>query len=369
MWRAWARHPRLLRVCSRSVATVCLLVLSDYSGATGRILATRGLGSSRQGWERAAQAMVCRRALVLLDGFDEAGGKQSLAEEFLRDQLLALGFPVLFSSRYTGFDASRLGAQFVQYEIKDLGPQQQAAMATHQLGEGQAGVFLEAFAQKAAEDEAFRGVGASVHTYSMLVALFKRDGKFCSSKGELYRMILMGASDRLDEAQKQFVMDEGKLEFFRSLSLQSHTRTEQLRNISLPSIREWGLPEDMWVIINEAERAGRLPFWEPVDEDPGKHEYRFAQITYQEWFVADLLVAETCKGGSAAAVLKHGGEPIELFGVVKWHNVTKSRGRKGPKFLVALQETLVCSSSRATSTHSSQNSLNSLARFASANSA
>jgi len=35
LWRAWARPPRLLRVCSRSVATVCLLVLSDYSGATG----------------------------------------------------------------------------------------------------------------------------------------------------------------------------------------------------------------------------------------------------------------------------------------------------------------------------------------------
>ena len=36
--RAWARPPRLLRVCSRSVATVCFLVLSDYSGATGTVL-------------------------------------------------------------------------------------------------------------------------------------------------------------------------------------------------------------------------------------------------------------------------------------------------------------------------------------------
>jgi hypothetical protein len=231
---------------------------------------------------------------------------------------------VLFSSRYTGFDAARLNAQFAQYEIKHLGTLQHEKMANSQLTQQQAEVFLPAFRHKAAEDVAFKEVGASVHTYSMLVALFKRDGKFCSSKGELYKMILMGASDRLDEAQKQFVMDSSKVDFFRSLSLQSHTRTQQLRNISLKSIREWGLPEDMWVIVNEAERAGRLPFWESADEDPKAREYRFAQITYQEYFVADLLVSEfASKGTSAAGLLKHAGEPIGLFGVVKWHNVLK----------------------------------------------
>jgi hypothetical protein len=80
----------------------------------------------------------------------------------------------------------------------------------------------------------------------------------------------------------------------------------------------------MWVIVNEAERAGRLPFWEPADEDPKAREYRFAQITYQEYFVADLLVSEfVSKGTSVAGLLKHAGEPIGLFGVVKWHNVLK----------------------------------------------
>jgi hypothetical protein len=175
-----------------------------------------------------------------------------------------------------------------------------------------------------AEDAAFKEVGASVHTYSMLVALFKRDGKFCSSKGALYRMILTGSSDRLDEAQKQFVMGSGTVEFFRSLSLRSHTRTEQLRNISLKSIREWGLPELTWVSVNEAERAMRLAFWEPADEDPSAREYRFAQITYPEYFVADLLISEfASKTTGVAGLLKHAGEPIGLFGVVKWHNIMK----------------------------------------------
>jgi hypothetical protein len=270
------------------------------------------------------QAILERRVLVLLDGFDEAGSKQSLAEEFLRDQLLGQGFAVLFSSRYTGFDAARLSAQFTQYEIKDLSFLQHEKMANSQLAQQQAEVFLAAFRHKAAEDVAFEEVGASVHTYSMLVALFKRDGRFCSSKGELYKMILTGASDRLDEAHKQFVMDGSKVEFFRSLSLQSHIRTQQLRNISLKSIREWRLPEDMWVIVNEAERAGRLPFWEPADEDPLVKEYRFAQITYQEYFVADVLVSEfVSKGTGIAGLLKHAGEPIELFGIVKWHNILK----------------------------------------------
>jgi hypothetical protein len=265
-----------------------------------------------------------RRVLVLLDGFDEAGSKQGLAEEFLRDLLLGLGFAVLFSSRYSGFDVASFNASFIQYEIKELGAQQHEAMANSQLAQDQAEVFLEAFRHKAAEDAAFKEVGASVHTYSMLVALFKRDGKFCSSKGELYRMILTGASDRLDEAQKQFIMDDSKVGFFRSLSLRSHTRTEQLRNISLRSIKQWGLPMDMWVIVNEAERAGRLPFWEPADENPSAREYRFAQITYQEYFVADLLVSEfASQGTDVADLLKFDGDPIGLFGVVKWHNVMK----------------------------------------------
>jgi hypothetical protein len=92
------------------------------------------------------QAVLERRVLVLLDGFDEAGSKQSLAEEFLTDQLLGLGFAVLFSSRYSGFDAARLNARFIQYAIIDLGAQQHETMANRQLGETQAVVFLEAFA-------------------------------------------------------------------------------------------------------------------------------------------------------------------------------------------------------------------------------
>jgi hypothetical protein len=272
------------------------------------------------------QAMLERRLLVLLDGFDEAGSKQSLTEEFLRDQLLGQGFAVLFTSRYTGFIASGLDLDesFSQYEIKNLGAQQHHDMAHSQLTQEQAEVFLGAFRLKATDDAAFKEVGDSVHTYSMLIALFKRDSKFCRNKGELYQMILTGACDRRDDAEKQFVMDSSKVDFFRSLSLQSHTRTEQLRNISLKSIKEWGLPKDMWGLINEAEQAGRLPFWEPADEDPSSKEYRFSQITYQEYFVADLLVSEfVSKGTDVAGLLKFAGDPIGLFGVVKWHNIMK----------------------------------------------
>ena len=56
-----------------------------------------------------------------------------------------------------------------------------------------------------------------------------------------------------------------------------------------------------------------------------------------------------------------------LFTLVKWHRVTKSRALKGPQAFVALQDTLVWSSRRWTSSHLSQNSLKSLARFASLN--
>jgi hypothetical protein len=84
---------------------------------------------------------------------------------------------------------------------------------------------------------------------------------------------------------------------------------------------------DMWVIVNEAERAGRLPFWEPADEDSSAKEYRFAQITYQEYFVADLLVSKFASQGKSptdvAGLLKFDGDPIGLCGVVKWHNVMK----------------------------------------------
>ena len=72
------------------------------------------------------------------------------------------------------------------------------------------------------------------------------------------------------------------------------------------------------------------------------------------------------RGCVVARLTTHRAPP---FIFVKWHNVTKSLGRKGPKFFVADHDTFVCSSSLAMSWHSSQNSLNSLARLASANNA
>ena len=58
-----------------------------------------------------------------------------------------------------------------------------------------------------------------------------------------------------------------------------------------------------------------------------------------------------------------------LLSVVKWQSVTKSRGLKGPNGFVADHEIFVVASQRSMSSHSTQYSLKSLARAASAKSA
>ena len=44
----------------------------------------------------------------------------------------------------------------------------------------------------------------------------------------------------------------------------------------------------------------------------------------QEYFIADLVVSKFVKTKDrVATLLQYAGEPLELFGVTKWHNVLK----------------------------------------------
>ena len=81
------------------------------------------------------QALMARRALLLLDGLDEGGAARERIERHVSEVLAPQGHVLLATSRPAGLDGARF-ADFTRLELSPLSDAQQSDALAQRLGGG-----------------------------------------------------------------------------------------------------------------------------------------------------------------------------------------------------------------------------------------
>jgi len=89
------------------------------------------------------QALMARRALVLLDGIDEGGKARGKIERHVTEVLAPQGHVMLVTSRPAGLDEYRFGQHFVRVQLEPLTEEQQKEVVVKRLGKSEHSDLLE----------------------------------------------------------------------------------------------------------------------------------------------------------------------------------------------------------------------------------
>ena len=89
------------------------------------------------------QALMARRALVLLDGIDEGGKVRDAIERHVTEVLAPQGHAMLITSRPAGLKENRFRQHFVHVQLEPLSEAQQEEVIVKRLGEGEHSDLLE----------------------------------------------------------------------------------------------------------------------------------------------------------------------------------------------------------------------------------
>ena len=89
------------------------------------------------------QALMARRALVLLDGIDEGGKARDEIERHVTEVLAPQGHVMLVTSRPAGLKEERFRQHFERVQLEPLSDEQQGEVIAKRLGQGEHSEFLE----------------------------------------------------------------------------------------------------------------------------------------------------------------------------------------------------------------------------------
>ena len=89
------------------------------------------------------QALMARRALVLLDGIDEGGKARDVIERHVTKVLAPQGHVMFVTSRPAGLDEDRFRQHFLRVQLEPLSEAQQEEVIANRLGESELSDLLE----------------------------------------------------------------------------------------------------------------------------------------------------------------------------------------------------------------------------------
>ena len=118
------------------------------------------------------QALMARRALVLLDGVDEGGAKRSEIERHVTEVLAPQGHLLLCTSRPAGLGNERF-ARFHRLRLAELSEAQQRAAVAARLGKPGADALWPYLERLPPDTETGRAVTANPLMLSMMASLFE----------------------------------------------------------------------------------------------------------------------------------------------------------------------------------------------------
>ena len=118
------------------------------------------------------QAMMARRALLLLDGLDEAGAKRADIERHVVDVLAPQGHVLLCTSRPAGVDEARFAA-FRRLELAPLSDAQQERALEQRLGAERAAALLPYVRDTVPRDDKGQKVTSNPLMLSMVASVYE----------------------------------------------------------------------------------------------------------------------------------------------------------------------------------------------------
>jgi hypothetical protein len=121
------------------------------------------------------QAMMARRALLLLDGLDEGGAKRAEIEAHIAGVLVPQGHVLLCTSRPAGVDEARF-AHFRRLQLSPLTRAQQQEALTTRIGAHDASKLLAYIEGRMATDETGQHVTSNPLMLSMVASVFQMRG-------------------------------------------------------------------------------------------------------------------------------------------------------------------------------------------------
>jgi hypothetical protein len=100
-------------------------------------------GATSDQYRMLRQALMARRALVLLDGIDEGGKARDAIERHVTEVLAPQGHVMLVTSRPAGLKEDQFRQHFVRVQLEPLTEEQQKEVVVKRLGEGEHSELLE----------------------------------------------------------------------------------------------------------------------------------------------------------------------------------------------------------------------------------
>jgi hypothetical protein len=155
------------------------------------------------------QALMARRALVLLDGIDEGGTAREKIERHVTEVLAPQGHVMLVTSRPAGLKEDRFRQHFVRVQLEPLTEEQQKEVVVKRLGEGEHSDLLEYLSNPERvplDYETKQRVTGNPLMLSMVISIFQSkkgtDSAMPATITELYETASKAMLERVDRKER-----------------------------------------------------------------------------------------------------------------------------------------------------------------------
>ena len=253
------------------------------------------------------QALMARRALVLLDGLDEGGQKRAEIERHAAEVLAPQGHVVLCTSRPAGIDEARF-ATFRRLQLSPLTDEQQEAALVQRLGEAAAAELMPYVRDRVPIDtETKQRVTANPLMLSMVASVFelRRGVDMPSTVAELYsiasdamlarshgmsgelRRLLQAIFFEAHVAQRREIEDWQLDEAV--LGLDAPGELEKIRARANPFAYEGRAEKGHYVEVVAGEHAGKRGNISSDDKSGNPYKVTFSDGAQSGWLEPDKL--------------------------------------------------------------------------------
>ena len=253
------------------------------------------------------QAMMARRALLLLDGLDEGGLMRSKIERHVLEVLAPQGHTIFATSRPrpakdTEFDG------FHRLQLLPLTEEQQKLAVERRLGVQRAQVLLPYLQDKVPRDEEQNRITNNPLVLSMMISMFElRQGMLTERQGmpetvvELYEeatkamLSRAGSMDRLrasigDDAQAFCTMrDLVQAIFFKAHVAETRVITKEM---AWTAVQQLPGSTKAFDLLIELVKQDQMPLLSLLEDSQQELTMQAAHLSFQEFFAARAI----CKG-------------------------------------------------------------------------
>ena len=265
------------------------LFARSWNWVDAMMLLEHGAGSPY--YRMLRQAMMARRALLLLDGLDEGGAMRSEIERHVTEVLAPQGHVMLVTSRPAGVDNQRF-KDFHRLSLSPLTEAQQQQAVVQRLGKEEANRLLPYLEGTVPLDEqTHRRITANPLMLSMVISIFqiRRGLGMPRTIYELYEIATRTMIERAGAMEEGFIDVDPLLEH-----LFLYVHSEQQRKITATHLGAVARQldahgQEALSILKERVARDRMPLISLLQIDP--IEVQASHLSFQEYFAAKAISA------------------------------------------------------------------------------